>query len=204
MRQTFFAILALLLMSGSSLVKGAEEPRESAAADSAVSGEPVELPFGFTWGQTKKDIRHLLAGVGVRIVNQQTLGHDRKVWALEGFIKPLLKDTRVYFTGDFMEEVELQFGEDRWQDVDYIRLRRKLVAQLNKLYGSSRMIGSETSREDGVAQSLIGYEWISGDTRLRLFDFGARKDGAHYRRISVHYRFYDRYQVAEETNRRSR
>jgi hypothetical protein len=199
-----FLILLILLSplagaSDSRTQRNYVPDRSATRAMSQQSGleSSVELPFGFEWGQNREDVRHLLAGVGVSVISRQKVGPDREVWALRGFIKPLLQGTKLYFTGDFMEEIELQFGSETWGEDDYIRLRRKLVGQLNRLYGSNRMIGSDTSRDEGIAQSLIGYEWLTRDTRLRVIDFSASKEGDLFRRVSVHYRFYDRYEVAD-------
>jgi hypothetical protein len=198
---TFFLLLSLQAIGSESRLRR-DYVTDRGSSSREMSRQPglessVELPFGFEWGQNREDVRHLLAGVGVSVISRQKVGQDREVWELRGFIKPLLQGTKLYFTGDFMEEVELQFGSETWGEDDYIRLRRKLVGQLNRLYGSNRMIGSDTSSDEGIAQSLIGYEWLTEDTRLRVIDFSASKDGELYRRVSVHYRFYDRYEVAD-------
>lgn len=172
----------------------------STAPQDYVAQVNVQLPFGFSWGQNQEDVRYLLKGIGVKVLSRQVVGQDREAWKLEGFIKPLLIGTTIYFTRGYMEEIEMQFGSDTWQEEDYTRLRRKLVEQFNQVYGPNRVLSNERSTADSVLQTLVGYQWQTQNTMLRVFDFGASNGSDRFRTVSVHYKFRDEVQVASRTN----
>lgn len=172
----------------------------STAAPDFVSQAKVQLPFGFKWGQNQEDVRVLLKGIGVRITERRMVAPDREAWTLEGFIKPLLVGTTIYFSRGLMEEVEMQFGSPDWQAPDYSRLRRKLLEQFNQVYGPNRVLTNERSTSDNVVQTLVGYQWQTQDTLLRVFDFGASDGKEHFRTVSVHYKYRDRVQMARRGN----
>jgi hypothetical protein len=171
----------------------------STAGKDTVANVAVQLPFGFTWGQNQEDVRILLKGIGVRVLSRQVVGQDREAWKLEGFIKPLLIGTTIYFTRGYMEEIEMQFGAENWKEEDYTRLRRKLVQQFNQVYGPNRVLSNERSTEHSVLQTLVGYQWQTQGTILRVFDYGASNGSEHFRTVSVHYKFRDEMRMASST-----
>ncbi len=200
----FIFVTAVLVLAGSFL-PGAGQDFTGDDALLEGDGPPIakrraELPFGFEWGQTRKDAESLLTGVGVVIASKQEGEEGREVWDLEGFIKPLLIGTKLYFTGEFMDEIEMMFGSRDWSDEDYTRLRRRFVDQFNKLYTQGELITNERELGEEVKHTLLGYQWRTPDTLLRVFDFTAKNEnGEKFRTVSVHYNYFDPMDVAENS-----
>jgi hypothetical protein len=173
MRLSHFAVLVAILCLF---------PCEASAAT-----QMMRAPFGFTWGQSQKDVEKNLLGAKARIVEHKSV-QGRTVVAVEGIPQRMLMRTLFYFDSDALTEIELQYGNASWDSVKYAELFDTTRQNIDTKYGSGRLLAREKSRDGDFLYTLIGYKWTQGYMSLCLFLYTADKGSESVRVVSLHYK----------------
>ncbi len=55
-------------------------------------------------------------------------------------------------------------------------------------FGTGKLVSRTRDTESDVIQTLVGYQWLIGNTMLELFYFSAQRDPNVFRSITVTYK----------------
>jgi hypothetical protein len=158
-----------------------------AAFSSSQAQEAITPPFGLQWGMTKPRLEELLKGAKARISERRTVA-GRERWTVEGLIQTNLRQTVFYFRNDGLVEVELQYQNNDWIDSDYSNFMGQLRVNLERKYGSSKLIARSKNPQGNVVSTLTGYEWVQSGSAIQLVFFSAESASQIFRMVSVHYK----------------
>lgn len=149
--------------------------------------EEIRPPFGFQWGETVARVEQMLTQAKAQVVERTELPSGVRL-TVEGISQRLL--LRAYFTfeSDALQEIELHYGEPAWDIAQYNRFFDQTRRHIDQRYGTGRLIARTKSTQNGVAHSLIGYQWTQLGGTLQLFFFSAEKEGKSVKILSLHYR----------------
>lgn len=154
---------------------------------SARGAEEIKVPFNFQWGESAQRLESGLNSVKARVVERKKV-RDRDCLVVEGIPQRLLQRALFYFSGDSLNEIELQYGDPAWNAAKYADFFAQTRANIERKYGTGRIIAQQNSQEDNIRQSLIGYQWTQPVTTLALYYYTAEKGTEALRVLSLHYR----------------
>lgn len=151
------------------------------------AAEDILPPFGFRWNDPAPTLEKVLVANKARIVSREQKD-KREVWTIEGLVQPGLKRTLLQFKEGFLVEVELQYEFDRWTIENYNNWMGQVRRHFDSKYGTGKLITRTRDSDSDILQTLVGYQWIVGNSALELFYFSAQHDALVYRTISVAYK----------------
>ena len=154
----------------------------------AIPAEDIRPPFGLSWGETDVRLEALLKGAKARVVERRTIEDGRQAWTVEGLVSANLKRTLFYFKGGQLNEVELQYQNDAWDNAKYDDFMASVRRQLEGHYGAGQLVARSRGPERDVMQTLVSYEWNRNNASVKLVYFSAEKGSEIFRAVSVHYR----------------
>ena len=149
--------------------------------------DDITPPLGVDWGEQEEELQHRLTAAKARILERRVLG-GRDVWTVEGLAQPNLRRTMFYFRGNGLVEVEFQYQNDQWTELDYDRLVTDLRQRIEKRFGPGKLIARSRSPGGEVTQSLVGYEWNRNNAAIQVIYFSAENALHSYRTVSLHYK----------------
>jgi hypothetical protein len=157
----------------------------------AISGQATEElllpPFGFRWNDSMQRVETVLKGAKAKVVLREKK-EGRDIWTVEGLVHPGLKRTRFTFKDRGLYGVELVYEYD-WTIERYNERMGQLRKYFDEKYGTGKLVSRSRDTDTDVIQTLVGYQWMVGDTMLELFYFSAAQGTDHvYRAISVDYK----------------
>jgi len=156
----------------------------------AISGQATEEllpPFGFRWNNSMSYVEAVLKSVKAKIVSRDKK-EGRDIWTVEGLVHPGLKRTKFTFKDRGLYGVELLYEYD-WTIERYNERMGQLRKYFDEKYGTGKLVSRSRDTDTDVIQTLVGYQWMVGDTMLELFYFSAAQGTDHvYRAISVDYK----------------
>lgn len=158
-----------------------------AVAGSAEAAEEIKVPFNFRWGDPPALVETTVTKAKAEVVDEKEI-EDRQAIIVEGHPDPRLKRSIFYFVNEALVEVELQYTDSSWDTSKLNAIFDQTRRNLDRKYGTSRNISRSKTREDGVVQTVLGYQWTQSYTSLRLFLYLAEKDAVSFRMLSYHYR----------------
>jgi hypothetical protein len=153
----------------------------------ARGAEDIPPPFGFKWNDSMTKLEQVLLGAKAKIVNREKK-EKRDVWTVEGLVQPGLKRTLFTFRDGFLVEVELQYEYPDWTIERYNERMGEIRRYFDAKFGTGKLISRSRDTESDVIQTLVGYQWIVGETMLELFYFSAQRDQMVFRSITVTYK----------------
>ncbi len=168
-----FSLIAAFLLIASS-VRGAED---------------IKVPFNFRWGDPPSLVEGTVTRAKAKVVAEREIDGKSAI-IVEGHPDPRLTRSIFYFVNDALAEVELQYADKSWDTAKLNAIFEQTRRNLDRKYGTSRNIARSKTREDGVVQTILGYQWTQSYTSLRLFLYLAEKDAETFRMLSYHYRGY--------------
>ncbi len=157
------------------------------AAGIAEAAEEIKVPFNFRWGDPPALVESTVTKAKAEVVEEKEIDNRRAI-IVEGHPDPRLKRSIFYFVNDALAEVELQYADPSWDTSKLNAIFEQTRRNLDRKYGTSRNISRSKTREDGVVQTVLGYQWTQSYTSLRLFLYLAEKDADSFRMLSYHYR----------------
>ncbi len=155
----------------------------------AQGAEDIKVPFNFRWGDPPGIVESTVTRAKAEVVDHREIDGKSAI-VVEGHPDPRLKRSIFYFTNDALVEVELQYADPSWDTSKLNAVFEQTRRNLDRKYGTSRNISRSKTREDGVVQTVLGYQWTQSYTSLRLFYYLAEKDADSFRMLSYHYRGY--------------
>ncbi len=168
-----FAALLLVFLTGFTAPAGA--------------AEDIFPPFGFRWNDASARVERILIGAKAKIVAREQK-EKREIWTVEGLVQPGLKRTLFSFREGFLVQVELQYEYPErnieWYNDRMGEIRRYFDAK----FGTGKLVSRTRDNDSDVIQTLVGYQWIVGNTMLELFYFSAQRDPNVFRTITVTYK----------------
>ena len=153
----------------------------------ARGAEDIPPPFGFKWNDSMTKLEQVLLGAKAKIVNREKK-EKRDIWTVEGLVQPGLKRTLFTFRDGFLVEVELQYEYPDWTIERYNDRMGEIRRYFDAKFGTGKLISRTRDTESDVIQTLVGYQWIVGETMLELFYFSAQRDQMVFRSITVTYK----------------
>jgi hypothetical protein len=158
-----------------------------ALTTAARGAEDIPPPFGFKWNDSMTKLEQVLLGAKAKIVNREKK-EKRDIWTVEGLVQPGLKRTLFTFRDGFLVEVELQYEYPDWTIERYNDRMGEIRRYFDAKFGTGKLISRSRDTESDVIQTLVGYQWIVGETMLELFYFSAQRDQMVFRSITVTYK----------------
>jgi hypothetical protein len=150
--------------------------------------DQISPPFGFTWGESEKEIEKTITRAQARIVNRDTV-QGRDAWTVEGLIQPALKRTIIYFGSEkTLVEVELQYEHPDWNLTAYEDFLNSAKQRLEAKYGPPTVLARDKKPEGDVMETVVGYLWQQSGSSVQLFFYSAERNNDIYRSVSLHYR----------------
>lgn len=153
----------------------------------ARAAEDIFPPFGFRWNDASARVERILIGAKARIAAREQK-EKRETWTVEGLVQPGLKRTLFSFREGFLVQVELQYEYPErnieWYNDRMGEIRRYFDAK----FGTGKLVSRTRDNDSDVIQTLVGYQWIVGNTMLELFYFSAQRDPNVFRTITVTYK----------------
>ena len=166
------AVVILLLLAGFA---------SKAAADD------LQPPFGFRWSFSSQRVEAVLNAAHARITNREKK-ENRDVWTVEGLVHPGLQRTLFTFSANSLVEVELQYEYPAWSIERYNDRMGEIRRYFDAKFGTGKLVTRTRDNDSDVIQTLVGYQWMVGQTMLELFYFSAQKDPNVFRSITVTYK----------------
>jgi hypothetical protein len=151
------------------------------------AAEVIPPPFGFRWNDPSPKVEQVLIAAKAKIVSREPK-EKREVWTVEGLVQPGLKRTIFEFKEGFLVQVELQYEYDRWTIENYNDRMGEIRRYFDAKFGTGKLVSRSRDSDSDVIQTLVGYQWIVGDTMLELFYFSAERHPNLYRTITVTYK----------------
>lgn len=160
-----------------------------ACAASLQAAEEIKVPFNFMWGENSARLEESLKRVQAKVVERKPVG-ARQCLVVQGIPQPLLQKALFYFENDSLNEIELHYGDPKWDSTRYGEFFDQTRRNIESKYGIGRVIARQKTREGDVLQTIIGYQWPQEITTLSLYYYTAERDADSYRLLSLHYRGY--------------
>lgn len=157
-----------------------------AVPPTAMAQQQIKAPFGMQWGETLDRITEVVSKAKARIAGVSTVG-DREALAVDGIVQEGLKRTIFYFSEGGLNEVELQYDREDWDESRVGSWVTTIKQQADRKYGPGRIFADERGEKDGIQHTLRGWIWVQGFVSLRLVHYTAQKGTLRMRRISLHY-----------------
>ncbi len=158
-----------------------------ASALFAAAAEDIPPPFGFRWNDAAPKVEQILVAAKAKIVTREKK-EKREVWTVEGLVQPGLKRTLFEFKEGFLVQVELQYEYDTWSIESYNNRMGEIRRYFDSKFGTGKLVSRTRDTDSDVVQTLVGYQWIVGNTMLELFYFSAQREALVYRTITVTYK----------------
>ncbi len=162
------------------------EPASTPAPDTPPPQE-IKAPFGLLWGERPERLEKVLEGAKARVVDRRLAG-SREMLTVEGIVQPGLQQTVFYFEQGGLNEVELRYRREDWDDARQLAWVEQIRRTAESKYGPGRVFLDEATSDNGVEGRAKGYEWVQNFASLRLVFFTAVKEDLKYRTVSLHYR----------------
>ncbi len=153
----------------------------------ATASDDIPPPFGFRWNESSARVEQVLIGAKAKIVSKEKK-EKRDVWTVEGLVQPGLKRTIFGFREGFLVEVELQYEYPEWTIERYNDRMGEIRRYFDGKFGTGKLVSRTRDTDSDVIQTLVGYQWLVGNTMLELFYFSAQRDPNVFRSITVTYK----------------
>jgi hypothetical protein len=155
-------------------------------AVAAPAQQEIKAPFGMQWGESPDRIRTVVTNAKAKVVEERTMG-SREVMDVEGIVQEGLKRTLFYFEQGGLNEVELQYDREGWDDARINSWVSTIKTQADRKYGPGRLYADERGETEGLQHTLRGWLWVQNFVSLRLVQYTAQKGEEKMRRVSLHY-----------------
>ena len=185
------------------LPRGALTPRNSDAASSSPRRRPaapprpdtVALPYNLVWFDSQNRLASLFAGVSAKVAEKKTDGPN-EIWTVNELIAPNLRTSFFTFQQGMLIGLEFDYGQDSWDTNKYNEVMgqfRRLLETKCESPGEIISRKSDQVPNSTVKETLMGYQWVRGDTSVQLFYYAAEdtEKALNFRSISVHYHYRD-------------
>ena len=149
--------------------------------------DDIPPPFGFHWKDSMARVEAVLKGAKAKIVSRERK-EKRDVWTVEELVQPGLKRTLFNFREGLLAEVELQYEYPDWSIERYNDRMGEIRRYFDAKFGTGKLVSRSRDTETDVIQTLVGYQWMVGNTMLELFYFSAQRDQLVFRSITVTYK----------------
>lgn len=149
--------------------------------------EEIKVPFNFQWGEAPQRLEDSLSRVKATVVERRQV-QNRLCLVVEGIPQRLLQRALFYFDRDSLNEIELQYGDPSWDSGRYGQFFDQTRRNIETKYGPGRLIAQQQSKDGGLQQNIIGYQWVQQATSLSLYYYTANREAENFRLLSLHYR----------------
>lgn len=168
-RLLFFAVAAVLLHTAP-----------------ARAQQEIKAPFGMEWGETIDRIKEVIGKAKAKVVEEKVTG-QRDLLVVEGIVQEGLQRTLFYFAEGGLNEVELQYDREGWDEARVSSWVTTIKQQADKKYGMGRIFADDRGEKDGIKHTLRAWIWVQNFVSLRLVHYTAQADDKSMRRVSLHY-----------------
>lgn len=154
--------------------------------------QQIKVPLGCSWGDDPAKLEELIHAGGLTLVGTETIPSiQKKVMTVRGVIGMALKQNIFVFQKEELVEIEYQYGNSNWDDKKYQEFFDNFRRMFENKYGPGtplKKAASLQNNSEGIATSIIGYEWAQSFCVLDLFYYTAECGDQRYRLVSVHYK----------------
>ena len=144
------------------------------AAVPAYAQQEIKAPFGMQWGEPIARIKQVVTKAKAKVVEERSAG-QREVLVVTGIVQEGLKRTLFYFSEGGLNEVELQYDREEWDDTKVTAWVATIKREADKKYGPGRLFADENGNENGLRHTLKAWMWPQNFVSLRLVHYTAQK-----------------------------
>jgi hypothetical protein len=149
--------------------------------------DDIPPPFGFHWQDSMSRVEDVLKRATAKIVSREKK-ENRQIWTVEELVQPGLKRTLFNFREGLLAEVELQYEYPDWTIEHYNDRMGEIRRYFDAKFGTGKLVSRSRDTDTEVIQTLVGYQWMVGNTMLELFYFSAQHGQLIFRTITVDYK----------------
>ena len=149
--------------------------------------DDIPPPFGFHWQDSMSRVEDVLKRAKAKIVSREKK-ENRQIWTVEELVQPGLKRTLFNFREGLLAEVELQYEYPDWTIEHYNDRMGEIRRYFDAKFGTGKLVSRSRDTDTEVIQTLVGYQWMVGNTMLELFYFSAQHGQLIFRTITVDYK----------------
>jgi hypothetical protein len=149
--------------------------------------DDIPPPFGFHWQDSMSRVEDVLKRAKAKIVSRERK-ENRQIWTVEELVQPGLKRTLFNFREGLLAEVELQYEYPDWTIEHYNDRMGEIRRYFDAKFGTGKLVSRSRDTDTEVIQTLVGYQWMVGNTMLELFYFSAQHGPLIFRTITVDYK----------------
>ncbi|MFZ4484287.1 MAG: hypothetical protein ACOYOL_09955 [Chthoniobacterales bacterium] len=158
----------------------------AALAAPLAAQQEIKAPFGMQWGESSDRIKQVVTKAKAKVAEERPAG-GRDLMVVDGIVQEGLQRTLFYFKEGGLNEVELQYDRQDWDEVRVESWVNTIKIQADRRYGPGRVFAEETGDENGLRHSLKGWLWTQNFVSMRLIYYHAEKGDEKLRRVSLHY-----------------
>lgn len=160
----------------------------SGGGSTALAVDEIRPPFGLEFGQSCVSVREVLDQAGARVTGT-ALVEGNPTWTVDRINQQGLDCAVFTFRGEELAAVELQYRHPEWTSTRYHSFLGKVKENIESKFGDGSLIArSQSEGEDGIRQTVMGYEWRQGNAMIQLFYYSATRSGDAFYSVSVHYK----------------
>jgi len=148
--------------------------------------QEIKAPFGMQWGESMERTKEVVEKAKAKVVEEKVVG-ERDLLVVEGIVQEGLKRTLFYFSEGGLNEVELQYDREDWDEARVSSWVTTIKQQADKKYGPGRIFADDRGDKEGMKHTLRAWIWVQNFVSLRLVHYTAQKDEQRMRRVSLHY-----------------
>jgi hypothetical protein len=152
----------------------------------APAQQEIKAPFGMQWGESIERIKEVVVKAKAKVIGEKVAG-ERDVLVVEGIVQEGLKRTLFYFREGGLNEVELQYDREGWDESRVSSWVTTIKRQADKKYGAGRIFADDRGEKSGLRHTLRAWIWVQDFVSLRLVHYTAQQGEERMRRVSLHY-----------------
>lgn len=147
----------------------------------------IRPPFGLEFGQPALEVREVLDRSQARITSTAVV-EGNPTWTVDGIRQEGLERAVFTFRGEELAAVELQYHNPEWTSERYRTFMARVKQNIESKFGDGATIARKQSEEEGILQTVMGYEWRRGTAMIQLFYYSATRQRDAFYTVSIHYK----------------
>jgi len=147
-----------------------------------------KLPFGFAWGATEIQVKKLLAGAQVKIVNTRR-ERDEEIWEVAGLVQTGLKETLFVFRNSSLITMEMLYQVGDWDTARYDDFFQLVQKRIENESRNCIFIPPFTNDSIERGSALWGYKATMASTAICDLKLWSSDSNGYHETVAVRYEY---------------
>lgn len=157
---------------------------------STSSGQKMQVPFNFKWGDTFSNAEKSLFDLS-KTTETQIVGIDyqknTKFLTVEKIPQKKLLRSVFIFEQNYLRAIEMHWGDNTWSKENYIKFYNEVKSNIDKKYGEGIPIARGSKCIDNTIINYEGFQWGEKSIGLGLFLFNAKENNQDHQIVLLRY-----------------